>query len=465
MRIGDQMFSSDVPHIAFILHEKTYLRSWLHSGVLNELAATLKVEIFVDRSKVDLGDWSNSSIPVKDLILNREDFSANLLNDALLFERRHLSPTFGFQIERYFRGWYYWRFNSSLVQRFKLQLKRIKRLRIFLYSCLRLMLIFAPLRKPVLKRLTAWIEKQDVLVNVHELANFDLVIIPSNGVDNLLNPLLTQLDRYGIRTLVALDNWDNMSSKTNFWTKPTYLSAMGAQSARHAEQIQGISKNDIWVIGSPRFETYRPFLKSASEYRERKGNFLYLGCSIPHNEKTLITKLVTTTDFGGRKLVYRPHPHRIERIGDSNQAMHDVAIEIDENVRAINPETGQPEMTGQFVASLQDALLVIATPTTLALEAMLLGARVVIDATDDGVSRSTAARALKRYLHLRDLLNVPGLPIAHDIVDLQEQILFALAETTRCGSNYGISDLLFFSPDSYALELSRRIKGIDCQLG
>ena len=66
MRIGDQMFSSDVPHIAFILHEKTYLRSWLHSGVLNELAATLKVEIFVDRSKVDLGDWSNSSIPVKE---------------------------------------------------------------------------------------------------------------------------------------------------------------------------------------------------------------------------------------------------------------------------------------------------------------------------------------------------------------------------------------------------------------
>ena len=39
------------------------------------------------------------------------------------------------------------------------------------------MLIFAPLRKPVLKWLTAWIEKQDVLVNIHELANFDLVII------------------------------------------------------------------------------------------------------------------------------------------------------------------------------------------------------------------------------------------------------------------------------------------------
>ena len=457
------MLSSGVPRVAFILHEKTYLRSWIHSGVLSELASMIEVEIFVDGSKVEINGGQECSIPIKELVLEREDFAANLLNDALLFERRQKSPTFSFQIERYFRGWYFWRLNSNLFQRFKLQLERIRRFRIYLYSCLRLMLIFAPFRKAVLKWLTIWVGRQNILVNIDELANFDLVIIPSNGVDNLLNPLLTQLNKYGIRTLVALDNWDNMSSKTNFWTKPTYLSAMGPQSARHAEQIQGILKENIWVIGSPRFENYRPFLGKVYEYRERRRNIIYLGCAIPHNEKSLIAELITTTDLGGQKLVYRPHPHRIARIGDNERAMHELEIEVDENVRAIRPETGQPEMTGEFVSSIQDALLVIATPTTLALEAMLLGARVVIDATDDGVNRSTSSRALKRYLHLRDLLHVQGLPIAHNISDLQEHIRIALTESVRRGSAYGIDDLLYFSPDSYAIELSRKIMTVDFQ--
>ena len=418
----------------------------------------IEVEIFLDSERVEMETESCQFVSIKRLMLARKEFPANLLNDALLFERRNRSPTFNFQIQRYFRGWYLWKFNLSLIQRFRLYLNRIRSFRPFLMNSLRLLLVIGPFRKLILSRLSVWMSKQEVLVNVEEFADFDLVIIPSNGIDNLLNPLITQLNRNGIKTLVALDNWDNMSSKTNFWTAPNYVSALGPQSARHAEQIQGIRHENIWVIGTPRFESYRPFLEDILEHKGQRSSIVYLGCSVPHNERTLIGNLISSTNLMGQKFVYRPHPKQVPRIGD-NIDLTD-KIEIDQNVGAIRSDTGQPEMTAEFVASLQNALLIIATPTTLALEAMLLGARVVIDATNDGVNRTTAARAFERYVHLKELLVVEGLPIAHNLADLREHIQIALSNPSSEASSYGIGDLVYFSVDSFASELSKRIKSI-----
>ena len=96
--------------------------------------------------------------------------------------------------------------------------------------------------------------------------------------------------------------------------------------------------------------------------------------------------------------------------------------------------------------------MVIATPTTLALESILLGAKVVIDGTDDKVNRTTAAEALKRYTHLKDLKSIENLKIANNVDEMLEIIQENLSNQTKY-TKPDISDILYFDQIGFGARL------------
>jgi hypothetical protein len=237
---------------------------------------------------------------------------------------------------------------------------------------------------------------------------------------------------------------------------------MGPQSARHANLVQGIDKEDIWLTGLSRFESYRKFMQTenATKWKNshQKKRIVYLGCAIPHNEITLISNLIKMKLFEDTDFIYRPHPQAVPRLGENRIDLISLGVKYDDSSGPINPNTGWPETTSTFVNLIQEADLVIATPTTLALEAIMIGGNVIIDGTTDGINRTSAGIAIDRYLHLRDLRNVKHLMVASNLDELIELCETNLAIESTNKEKIDISDLLFFKEETFSQTLTNYIK-------
>jgi len=446
-------------NIGIFIHERPFLRSWVHSGVIASLAESFQITIFYDRARVTI---EQTEVPanVKCIGLNfcRSEFKGNLLNDVLLFEYQNKSPTFSYRRERYIFGWYLWRFNLQTLKRLLTGFRQLKRFRLFIYKSLRYFFLLPLSRRLVLKLLDKWLNSFETLSVSSELTDLDLAIVPSNGAENFINPFICQLNGLGVNSLLALDNWDNISSKTILRSKPTFITAMGSQSARHATLVQGIAPENIWLTGLARFESYRKFLKTENPTKNQNSSLrkrvVYLGCAIPHNEVTLISRLVKTDLFQDLDFIYRPHPQAVPRLGESRIDLINLGVEYDFSSGPINPKTGWPETTGSFVKLIRDADLVIATPTTLALESVMLGGKIIIDGTIDGINRTSAGIAMDRYLHLRDLRSVHNLEIANDLGELIELSKRYLTFESTVHKKIDISDLLYFNKLTFSETLT-----------
>ena len=449
--------------IGVFIHERPFLRSWVHSDVISSLSASFQITVFYDKHRVTLkpSDFP-ANIKCVGLDFYRSEFKGNLLNDVLLFEYHDKSPTFSYRKERYVYGWYLWRFNLLTLKRLLSGFVKVKKFRLFVYKSLRYLVLFQISRRFVLKLLDNWLNSFQTLRISDELTDLDLAIVPSNGAENFINPFICQLNRLQINSLLALDNWDNISSKTILRGKPTYVTAMGCQSARHANLVQGIDQENIWLTGLSRFESYRKFMQADNSINVKelglKKRVVYLGCAIPHNEVTLISKLIEMELFKDLDFIYRPHPQAVPRLGEDRIDLISLGVKYDDSSGPINPQTGWPETTSTFVKLIRNADLVIATPTTLALEAIMLGGNVIIDGTVDGVNRTSAGIAIDRYLHLRDLRNVKNLEIASDFDKLIGLCETNLAFESTDREKIDISDLLFFNEVTFSQTLTNYIK-------
>ncbi len=449
--------------IGIFIHERPFVRSWIHSGVISSLSENFRITVFYDKNRVYV---EPTEVPPEvncvGLEFYRSEFKGNLLNDVLLFEYQNKSPTFSYRKERYIYGWYFWRLNILTLKRVLSGLTKLKKFRLFVYKSLRYLFLSRVARKFVLKYLDHWLSSFETLQISDNLKNLNLAIVPSNGAENFINPLISQLNNLGINSLLALDNWDNMSSKTILRAKPTFITAMGSQSARHANLVQGIAQENIWLTGLARFESYRKIQLSENpitpkELSEKK-RVVYLGCAIPHNEVTLISKLIKLELFKDLDFIYRPHPQPVPRLGEDRIDLISLGVKYDDSSGPINPKTGWPETTKTFIQSIKNADLVIATPTTLALEAIMLGANVIIDGTIDGINRTSAGIAIDRYLHLRDLRNVKNLEIANNFNELTNICERFLTSEKRKVKEIDISDLLFFNEVTFSEVLTNHIK-------
>ena len=115
--------------------------------------------------------------------------------------------------------------------------------------------------------------------------------------------------------------------------------------------------------------------------------------------------------------------------------------------------TGLPRMDDEFINTLTEANVVVGAPTTLMLEAMLVGRPCVLDITCDKYHRTTAGKAAQRYTHMRDLLEVRDLARGESI----EQIISAvntILEANISKVSYEIEHLYDTHGSSYAERLT-----------
>jgi hypothetical protein len=298
--------------------------------------------------------------------------------------------------------------------------------------------------------------------NVHS----SIIVFPTSGADFLAFELLALSRLENKKNIFVIENWDNLTSKTTFPFNPDYITVMGQKSVKQAQVVHGFDLKNIAVTGLPRFEQYgnsQRFLTSKSDDENLK-RILYLGFSLPYNETRIVNIIFQhltinykPTEF---EMGYKPHPLRqtrfIEDTINTGELQGFAGLKVWNE--AASGAKLLPSISEEYISFLSSFDIIIATPTTMALEAMLLKIPIIIDSLDDGIHLTCPSHAMNSYLHLEDLKEIPEARIAKT----ENEVLVYLDELMRKESapqEYTLNNIIN-AEEKFSIGLKNLLKSI-----
>ena len=398
--------------ILIVITTDKYIRNYFDTNAFSEIEENTYAYVAVD------------TIHNKDYFKGKESFLGfykldedvvyrhyELLN-VLMWRYRKRSKTFLYRFLMLYwpktAHWYNWDRKSNFIKR---HLRKIYGLK---YPILGNKLL-APLVIRYMKR--KLIINKDMKRYIESFMP-DLVIFPSSAYDPIGSDLTLLGSKMGFSTLFLIDNWDNISGKSVMWTLPDYLGVWGQQSKDLAVKIHKMNPENITNIGTPRFEKYfsRTLDDDTSPYA-----FPYIllcGCAEPFDEITALKLLDKEIDenkdtYGDLKVVYRPHPGRQRRMcfDSFKEEQFDNVILDRQSTDYYNQKKhkGYQPALDYYPALLKSARLVIAPLTTMIMESLVCGTKVLALVYDDGVHFTSPHNTFKYYVHFNGVERINGL--------------------------------------------------------
>ncbi len=258
-----------------------------------------------------------------------------------------------------------------------------------------------------------------------------IILFPSSAYDPDGIDIVRICKRIGIPVLFLIDNWDNLSSKSILWEKPSHVAVWGEQSAEHAVNIQGFKKDQVTSIGTPRFDEYFKVrdtdLKSYFNFKY----ILFVGTALAFDEADVLQRLndimLQHPDiFYSVKIIYRPHPWRQGHDSIIGKDLDNVIIDpqIINAYTAMDSMNFQPDLS-YYPSLLKNAEFVIGGLTSMIIEALIFRKRFVALAYDDGKNFTSQHNALKYYKHFQGLKEVKAISFCEKIDELEEVFISA----------------------------------------
>ncbi len=223
------------------------------------------------------------------------------------------------------------------------------------------------------------------------------------GVENIL---LGKSKKLGIKSVLVIDNWDNLSSKSLFTSSPNALGVWGPNMHRDALEIHSMSPRIVSHVGSARF---RPNERPSPQ--SRPAFVLFAGSGKPLlNELTALIELRLILDrnqLSTLRIIYRPHP--MSRV--SQNSIADV-IEKLERVELDSSFSGPLESNFYKSEPLEElenlcelASFIVAPLSSIIVEGLSLGTPVV---SLNWTSNPSTVLPLSEYTHFLELQEVRG---------------------------------------------------------
>jgi len=414
-------------NVGLFIYRNDYIPSWLGSGVLSELRNQCNIIIFTTPNLVKLiesynEEWNHQNLKVVKIASPPNSFISSTYSFLLMLSMRRRSSSINFRLTRMKLGelrlfprpysisgsFFALKYNFKSFLRYFFTLKYLNFLRLFVPLVI------------LLKIFKKYYDKEIYSISETLPFNLDWAVLPSGANEIYIYRLIKELNTVRIKTILCLENWDNLTSKSSVISKPDYIFVMGNNCKELATNVQNLDPKTIIVSGLPRFNLYRHYSTTKKSgfksILKNNINVLYLGCSLPHNEidflNNLITKLNKSSYKNKYSFKYKPHPARRSRFFESNNLSKEVEIIKNFSKKLV------PVIDESHISLLNDPDIVIATPTTMLIEAMMVGKNIIVDATNDGVHRTTAALALKKYDHLNSVYSQGNLKICNTIDDV-----------------------------------------------
>ena len=238
----------------------------------------------------------------------------------------------------------------------------------------------------------------------------------------------------------------------------------GHQTKRHASDMHNFPQDKIHTIGSSRLSK-RVIDNSKNEIINVEANasapvkLFYAGYGVKHETLDFFTKLFNDINLKGShfQLTVRPHPTGVKNIFVPSSATLPKMLRI--NFPKIEKDIDPiwPILDRDIYKDLIEADIVIGTPSTLILEAMLLNKKIIIDYRKIK-SIHSPRKVFETRKHFWEILNnkdIPKLRKSTDIISMAERII-------QLDQNYKetIEDLVSFPKVSYGSDLSQLAKKI-----
>ena len=266
----------------------------------------------------------------------------------------------------------------------------------------------------------------------------DLIVFPSSGYESAGLDLVRLGTELGIKTLCLVDNWDNLTSKTIFWARPDFLAVWGPQIKEQAVRIHGFPEDQVFEIGSPRFESYFSSVTKPSPTKKTKPYVLFVGSAMAFDELGALRNLESELQANGLtpediRVVYRPHPWQQPRRCEARfDPLQFQFTTLDPQMAELFPEGTWPRHSNNAIQPdldyypqlLRGAEFVIGPLTTMLLEAALCLRPVIGLGYGDGLHFNTARRY---FTHFDDTERIPGFFLCEDPEKLGSLVTRALS--------------------------------------
>ena len=435
--------------MTLLLLDNHFTQTWLSSDFLTPLSQRFDLIVATPLNIEYSLDFDTDNINFHYFTRSWSTRTQRVLFDLNWVGNRSKSSSFSFWLQRDILGNEYWNFRD-----FSYLLSKLKEIAIRSAKNPAIFLAFIPPVRFILFSLMKCLEHFENRTKDYLPEDTDIVVIPSQGgAEWDLPEIIRNCSRKKIVSVLAVDNWDNLTSKQVLRFKPDFVTVMGPRAVDQAIEIHGLRKASVLPIGLPRFDTYRKPSKSVSLSKLESECFRinYLGFSLPHDEISVINKLVSDLENYKNppiEISYRPHParknRRVEAIPDGKIVILQRPTSDHSQYVIPNPKEYADEVMGYD--------LVVASPTTMAIEIMALGKPCIIDATQDGIHRTSAGKAFEHYTHMQDLTTVPELHIARTYEELLEFVIkFYTNRPARM--NYQIDHLVNLQKKTYIEQL------------
>lgn len=453
--------------ILLVLTDDTYIRNYATSGAFDELFKVFDVDIAIDGRVSLRGALENLGPVAGEFEISADQARLHNLHFQLIMWRfRKKSKTFFY---RWLRNT-----NWSLIQREgPLRIRLVS----FLGWLVAAMLNPNGFRIPILANAVVFpfvsrfvrgkIEPNAQLRLILGAKPYVAVLFPSSAFE----PAIVDLANIGkdlhLPTLCLIDNWDNLTSKTIFWTKPEHLGVWGQQAFQQALDVHGFSPETVHTIGTPRFESY--FTRSSAENQSKQYPFpyiLFVGSAMPFDEIGALRSIehwLQKSDDAPRDLmvVYRPHPWQQKRSVPSvftqsefSRVVLDrqISAAMDQGVQLSSRSSAFQPSLSYYPALLRGASCVVGPLTTMLLEATICLRPTVGLSYFDGHHANTS----KRYFtHFEGMDKVPGFSFCENHNQLTSELSRALLkgtpsqEDSRKQTDYFVTS----SPGTYSQRL------------
>jgi hypothetical protein len=270
--------------ILIFLEGNEYIRNYLTTGAFNELSEH-QVSYVVSERVTMTEAIKNSNAKLYRLESNSFAFSCRLSSQLQMYDRSIKNKNFLFRLRRELIKNTYSLFvvpnplRISEKNSLRMKIEKFFSQFVFLKNCLLFFLgvikiakiisfeIFGLIRYlliVVLVKLRLKTMVVNFLWNVVPLNSSIRQIIESDHPDLLMMPnsvigvdsyeLMRACNKIGFtKTLILVDNWDNLSSKSAFIKNPDYLGVWGKQSVDFASRFHEMLPDKVRVIGTPRF--------------------------------------------------------------------------------------------------------------------------------------------------------------------------------------------------------------------
>lgn len=280
------------------------------------------------------------------------------------------------------------------------------------------------------KTIILWRTDDKKLRSIIKGSKPDLIILPSSGYEGESFEIIKIAKEEKIPTLMLVDNWDNLCSKTVLTRKPDFLTVWGEQTKEHAQRIHGMNKNRVFVLGTPRFIQY--FKKSDKNFSSPYPfpYALFAGNALPFDELTTLKKLDDLIDKNKQNftIIYRPHPWRQRRLCADTFFDYDFKhVKLDEDAKKYyKRDLGDDyspalEYYPKLLANMQ---FMVCPLSTMLVEGLLFDKPVFVLTYDDGVHFTNPKNAYKYYEHFKGIEKLRNLTIIDKFENLNRIITF-----------------------------------------